>query len=565
MQAVLERVTGRSTHHEPRRDAGLLGGTQDHRQPQHHGVRSATAHAGLRPAVGTDDGEGELWKSRVASAAGTRSASSSAAAAWPRCTSGTTPGSAAPSPIKMLRSDLARDPSSRPGSAARPSPRPRSTTRRSSRSTTPARTRTSSGGHVDARTSSWSTSTGATLRELLHAGRQLLPERGARDHRRHPRRAGVQPPHGHRPPRHQAGQRHADPHRRQVKVMDFGIARAMADSAATMTQTAVGHRHRAVPLARAGQGREGRRPHRPLLHRLPALRAAHRPAAVHRRLPGRRRLPARPREPQPRRRRSTRIGRRPRRRRPAGARQGPRGALPGRRRDAASTSTGSAGRSARAEPSRRAPPSVRRGQPQTASGVVCRRRHSDRGAAGAMPRRSRRRDEQRGTWLATALIAVLALARARPHRLGRPPPGSAADRRGRQRPGATHHRHGRGDRSAARAPSTSRAEIERGSATAPEGDVISQDPAAGDAGRPRASRPLIVSRGPDKGTVPDVTGLQPERGADRPRRTPGSRSTSSTSNSPDQPKDKVTNDRPASDPQVGTGDSASVSTRQPAR
>ena len=45
-----------------------------------------------------------------------------------------------------------------------------------------------------------------------------------------------------------------------------------------------GHRHRAVPLARAGPGRDGRRAQRPLLHRLPALRAAHRPAAVRRRL-----------------------------------------------------------------------------------------------------------------------------------------------------------------------------------------------------------------------------------------------------------------------------------------
>ena len=41
-----------------------------------------------------------------------------------------------------------------------------------------------------------------------------------------------------------------------------------------------GHRHRAVPLARAGAGPPGRRPLRPLLHGLPALRAAHRPAAV---------------------------------------------------------------------------------------------------------------------------------------------------------------------------------------------------------------------------------------------------------------------------------------------
>ena len=75
--------------------------------------------------------------------------------------------------------------------------------------------------------------------------------------------------------------------------MDFGIARAIADTAATMTQTAGRHRHRAVPLARAGAGPDGRRALRPLLGRLHALRAAHRPAAVRRRQPGRDRLPAR--------------------------------------------------------------------------------------------------------------------------------------------------------------------------------------------------------------------------------------------------------------------------------
>ena len=44
------------------------------------------------------------------------------------------------------------------------------------------------------------------------------------------------------------------------------------------------HRHRPVPLAGAGARRDRRRPQRPLLGGLPALRAAHRPAAVRRRL-----------------------------------------------------------------------------------------------------------------------------------------------------------------------------------------------------------------------------------------------------------------------------------------
>ena len=55
----------------------------------------------------------------------------------------------------------------------------------------------------------------------------------------------------------------------------------------------VGRRHRAVPLARAGPGPDRRRALRPLLDRVPPLRAARRPAAVHRRLSGRDRLPAR--------------------------------------------------------------------------------------------------------------------------------------------------------------------------------------------------------------------------------------------------------------------------------
>ena len=78
-----------------------------------------------------------------------------------------------------------------------------------------------------------------------------------------------------------------------VKVMDFGIARAIADASSDDDADRRRHRHRAVPLARAGARRAGRRPQRHLLHRLPALRAAHRPPAVRRRLPGLGGLPAR--------------------------------------------------------------------------------------------------------------------------------------------------------------------------------------------------------------------------------------------------------------------------------
>ena len=76
---------------------------------------------------------------------------------------------------------------------------------------------------------------GETLRESCTRARSSS-RRGDPRHRGRPRRPRLQPPHGHRPPRHQASQRH-DHGQPAVKVMDFGIARAMADTAATMTQT----------------------------------------------------------------------------------------------------------------------------------------------------------------------------------------------------------------------------------------------------------------------------------------------------------------------------------------
>ena len=133
---------------------------------------------------------------------------------------------------------------------------------------------------------------GSTLRELLHSGRKLLPERtlemtiGILQALEYSHRAGIV--HRDIKPANVMLTRNG-----QVKVMDFGIARAMGDSGMTMTQTVRGHRHRAVPLAGAGEGRAGRRALRPVLDGLPALRAADRPPAVHRRLPGRGRLPAR--------------------------------------------------------------------------------------------------------------------------------------------------------------------------------------------------------------------------------------------------------------------------------
>ena len=116
--------------------------------------------------------------------------------------------------------------------------------------------------------------------------RPLAPRarRGRAHHRGHPRRPGLQPPHGHRPPRHQAGERHDRAATATIKVMDFGIARADRRRQRDDDPDPGRHRHRPVPLARAGPGPARRRALRPLLHRLPAVRAAHRAAAVQGRL-----------------------------------------------------------------------------------------------------------------------------------------------------------------------------------------------------------------------------------------------------------------------------------------
>ena len=117
---------------------------------------------------------------------------------------------------------------------------------------------------------------------------------GPRDHQRRAVRARLQPPRRHHPPRHQARQRDAHPERRRegdgLRHRPRDLRRLLDDDPDRRRG-----RHRAVPLPRAGPRRDRRLPLRRLLRRLPALRAAHRPAAVRRRQPGRRGLPARPR------------------------------------------------------------------------------------------------------------------------------------------------------------------------------------------------------------------------------------------------------------------------------
>ena len=118
------------------------------------------------------------------------------------------------------------------------------------------------------------------------------------DHQRRAARPGVQPPGGHRAPGHQARERDGHPQRRH---QGDGLRHRPGDERLPGHDDPdrAGHRHRAVPVAGAGPGRAGGRAQRPVLHRLPDVRAAHRPAAVHRRLAGGDRLPARPGEPDP--------------------------------------------------------------------------------------------------------------------------------------------------------------------------------------------------------------------------------------------------------------------------
>ena len=190
-----------------------------------------------------------------------------AAEAWPTCASARTSGSGAPWPSSSCGPTCPPTTRSRPGSAARRSPRRRSTTRRSSRSTTPA-TRTPDGNHIPYIVMEYVE--GQTLREILREGRKILPER-ALEITADVRRALDY--------RHRSGIIHRDikpanvmlTPAGQVKVMDFGIARAIADSSSAMTATAavVGTAQYLSP--EQARGETGRRPQRHLLHRLPAV------------------------------------------------------------------------------------------------------------------------------------------------------------------------------------------------------------------------------------------------------------------------------------------------------
>ena len=223
----------------------------------------------------------------------TRSAGCSAAAAWPRCTAAATSGSAARSPSRCCASDLARDPSfqvrfRREAQAAASLNHPAIV---AVYDTGEDRTATGATPYIVMEYVE-----GETLRDVLRREGPLSPERamslsadicGALDfsHRNGIVHRDVKP-----------GNVMITP-QGTVKVMDFGIARAVSDSAATMTSTAavIGTAQYLSPEQARGEGVDARSD--VYSHGLHALRARHRRPAVHRRLPGRRGLPARPRGP----------------------------------------------------------------------------------------------------------------------------------------------------------------------------------------------------------------------------------------------------------------------------
>ena len=141
---------------------------------------------------------------------------------------------------------------------------------------------------------------------------------------------------------------------RDLKVMDFGIARAVADTSATMTQTqaVIGTAQYLSP--EQAQGLPGRRRGPTSTRPAACFRAAHRAATVRGRLTGLGRLPARAARSRSPRRASTTTSRRPRHITLHALDQAPRAAATRARPSSGTTSSrrGKAGRSARRRPER---------------------------------------------------------------------------------------------------------------------------------------------------------------------------------------------------------------------
>ena len=164
-------------------------------------------------------------------------------------------------------------------------------------------------------------------------GPQDPPRARPRDHLRRPGGPRLQPPRRDHPPRHQARQRDAHPERRRegdgLRHRPGHVRRLLAHDPDRRRGG-----HRPVPLPRAGPRRDRRLPLRRLLRRLPALRAADRPAALRGRQPRRGGLPARPRARRPSVQPRPGPHRRDRHDRDEGAGQAGRGPLPERGGDA---------------------------------------------------------------------------------------------------------------------------------------------------------------------------------------------------------------------------------------
>ena len=138
---------------------------------------------------------------------------------------------------------------------------------------------------------------GRTVRDLLIEGHRLLPQRaleiisGVLRALEYSHQAGIV--HRDIKPGNVMVTRNGD-----VKVLDFGSpARSRRPGHHDADRPIAWHR--ILYVAGAGQGRAGGRQERPVFHRLPDVRAAHRPTTVHRRLAGGDRLPARAGEPGP--------------------------------------------------------------------------------------------------------------------------------------------------------------------------------------------------------------------------------------------------------------------------
>ncbi len=199
-------------------------------------------------------------------------------AAWPRCTAPATSGSTGSVAIKTLRADLARDQTFQ-ARFRREAQSAASLNNPSIVAVYDTGEDLTSGVPVPFIVMEYVD--GRTVRELLIEGHRLLPERtleivsGVLRALEYSHQAGIV--HRDIKPGNVMVTRNGD-----IKVMDFGIARAMSDTQATMTQTAqvIGTAQYLSPEQARGERVDARSDlySTGCLH----VRAADRPAAVHR-------------------------------------------------------------------------------------------------------------------------------------------------------------------------------------------------------------------------------------------------------------------------------------------